>query len=118
MAKKTQKENIAPAANTTVASKAAAKVAENIFKRNSEIKEVHVASDGTAFYIRSDAQNHAKTLSNREVFSFKRGAVQSVSAAAKQKQPETKGAPAANKEEEVDELTGNINSDESDKSEE
>ena len=118
MAKKTQKENNTIQPNMTVASKAAAKIAENIFKRNSEIKEVHVTSDGTAFYTRSDAQNHAKTLSNREVFSFKCNAVQIASAATKQKQPRTKEASAADPEDEVDELTGTVNSEEPDNTEE
>lgn len=63
----------------TVASKAAAKVAAEVLKRNPDIKEVHVTSDGTAFYTRNDAQNHANSLPNREVFNIKRKAISSKS---------------------------------------
>ncbi len=63
----------------TVASKAAAKVAAEVLKRNPDFKEVHVTSDGTAFYTRNDAQNHANSLPNREVFSIKRKAALSKS---------------------------------------
>lgn len=58
----------------TVAAKAAAKVAAGVLKLNPELKEVYVTSDGTAFYTRNDAQNHANTLTNREVYCTKRGA--------------------------------------------
>ena len=60
---------------STVAAKAAAKIAAEVLKLNPDIKEVHVTSDGTAFYGRNDAQNHANTLQNREVYSMKRGVV-------------------------------------------
>lgn len=56
----------------TVASQAAAKVGAEVLKRNPDIKEVHVTSDGTAFYTRNDAQNHANSLANREVYAIKR----------------------------------------------
>lgn len=100
MAKKETTKN-APA---TVASKAAAKVAAEVLKRNPDIKEVHVTSDGTAFYTRNDAQNHANSLSNREVFSTKREAEAAKAAPVKTKS-DTSTAPADN-EPEVDELTG------------
>lgn len=64
--------------NSTVAAKAAAKLASNILKANPDISEVHITSDGTAFYTRNDAQNHANTLKNREVFSTKRASVEQV----------------------------------------
>ena len=53
-------------AATTVASKAAGKIAADVLKKNPDINEVHVTSDGTAFYTRNDAQNHANSLQNRE----------------------------------------------------
>lgn len=87
----------------TVASKAAAKVAAEVLKANPDINEVHVTSDGTAFYTRNDAQNHANTLKNREVYRYKRE-----SAAARAKKADTPApaaAPAAPAPE-VDELTG------------
>lgn len=87
----------------TVASKAAAKVAAEVLKANPDINEVHVTSDGTAFYTRNAAQNYARTLKNREVFSFKRES----SAPARSKKsdtPTTSDIPAASNQE-VDELT-------------
>ena len=86
-----------------MASKAAAKVAAEVLKANPDINEVHVTSAGTAFYTRNDAQNHANTLKNREVYSYKRE-----SAAARAKKADTPApaaAPAAPAPE-VDELTG------------
>lgn len=62
--------------NSTVAAKTAAKLGSNILKANPDIPEVHITSDGTAFYTRNDAQNHANTLKNREVFSTKRASVE------------------------------------------
>lgn len=116
MAKKTSKtkatENVAEEATVqTIASKAAAKVAERIFKQNPDIKEVHVTADGTAFYGRNDAQNHANTLANREVFSFKRGASITVKPAKPSTNPEApapEAAPSetAGDEDEIDELGG------------
>lgn len=99
MAKKETAKN-APA---TVASKAAEKIAADVLKQNPDINEVHVTSDGTAFYTRNDAQNHANSLQNREVFSTKRGvaALKAAVAASKADVPK----PADN-EPKVDELTG------------
>lgn len=89
----------------TVASKAATKIAADVLKANPDINEVHVTSDGTAFYTRNDAQNHANTLKNREVCSHKRE-----SAAARAKKADTP-APAdtpAVPAQDVDELTGEV----------
>lgn len=61
--------------NATVAAKTATKLAADILKANPDIQEVHITSDGTAFYTRNDAQNHANTLKNRDVFSTKRTSV-------------------------------------------
>ena len=116
MAKKTTKETI-DAGFQTIASKAAAKVAADIFKKNPDIKEAHVTADGTAFYGRNDAQNHANTLANREVFSFKRSATTPEATAVKTAAKSTATAtpaPAPNPattdkpgdEEEIDELGG------------
>lgn len=118
MAKKTSKKQTAETvaeevAVQTIASKAAAKVAERIFKQNPDIKEAHVTADGTAFYGRNDAQNHANTLTNREVFSFKRGAT-APEATATKSTAATTPAPTANSvttnkpgdESEIDELGG------------
>lgn len=118
MAKKTSKKQTAETVAEevtvqTIASKAAAKVAERIFKQNPDIKEAHVTADGTAFYGRNDAQNHANTLTNREVFSFKRGASTPEATPAKSTASATP-APAANPatddkpgdEAEIDELGG------------
>ena len=114
MAKKTSKtkatDNVAEEATVqTIASKAAAKVAERIFKQNPDIKEAHVTADGTAFYGRNDAQNHANTLANREVFSFKRGASVTVKPAKPSTNPdvpapETAPSEAVGDEDEIDEL--------------
>lgn len=91
----------------TVASKAAEKIAADVLKQNPDINEVHVTSDGTAFYTRNDAQNHANSLKNREVFSTKRGiyAVKAAATKSKGKSPE-KNPETADNEPEVDELTG------------
>ncbi len=97
MAKKT-KETTNPA---TVAAQAAAKVAETTLRLNPEINEVHVTSDGTAFYTRNDAQNHANSLPNREVYSVRRGAAKAAATRPGASAP----TPAAN-EPEIDELTG------------
>lgn len=99
MAKKATAKN-APA---TVASKAAEKIAADVLKQNPDINEVHVASDGTAFYTRNDAQNHANSLQNREVFSTKRGVAALKAAVAASKADVSE--PADN-EQKVDELTG------------
>ena len=95
---------------STVGSKAAAKVAERIFRLNPDIKEVHVTSDGTAFYGRNDAQNYARTLQNREVESFKRGTARPASAPVKKGTASQSKAPVAEIQEtgEIDELTGEV----------
>lgn len=58
--------------SATVAAKAAEKVGRDILKENPELKGVYVTTDGTAFAERNDAQNHAKTLKNREIFNIRR----------------------------------------------
>ncbi len=68
--KETTKDNA-----STVAAKAAQKIAREILKENTKMNEVHVTSDGTAFFTRNDAQNHANSLKNRDVFSCKRAAL-------------------------------------------
>lgn len=90
---------------TTVASKAAEKIAADVLKQNPDINEVHVTSDGTAFYTRNDAQNHANTLQNREVYSTKRGVSVKATAKPKGNTPEGEVSPAEG-EQEIDELTG------------
>lgn len=55
------------AQTASVATKAAQKAGREILKLNPDIKEVFVTSDGTAFYARNDAQNHAYGLKNRDV---------------------------------------------------
>lgn len=100
MAKKKETAKNAPA---TVASKAAEMIAADVLKQNPDINEVHVTSDGAAFYTRNDAQNHANTLQNREVFSTKRGIAALKAAVAASKADVSE--PADN-EPEVDELTG------------
>lgn len=105
MAKKETAKN-APA---TVASKAAEKIAADVLKQNPDINEVHVTSDGTAFYTRNDAQNHANSLQNREVYSTKRGvaALKAAVAASKAgKAGKADESKPADNESEVDELTG------------
>lgn len=124
MAKKTSKKQTAETVAEevtvqTIASKAAAKVAERIFKQNPDIKEAHITADGTAFYGRNDAQNHANTLTNREVFSFKRGA-SAPEATTTKSSAATTPAPTANSattnkpgdEAEIDELGGDPINDE------
>lgn len=109
MAKKTAKDTTA-----TVSSKAAAKVAAEALRQNPDIKEVHVTSDGTAFYSRNDAQNHAKSLSNHEVFSSKRGEV-AIKAPTTGGEETPVAIPQADSEPERDELTGEIINDETEK---
>lgn len=106
MAKKETAKNVA----ATVASIAADKIAADVLKQNPEINEVHITSDGTAFYTRNDAQNHANSLQNREVFSTKRGV-----SAAKVAATKPKGNTS---EANVDELTGEAINDEPAKTDE
>lgn len=115
MAKKTKETEKSPA---TVAAKASAKIAEETLRLNPDMNEVHVTSDGTAFYTRNDAQNHANSLPNREVYSTNRRTAALKAAAAKSKadttDPAAPGTPAAapsDNEPEVDELTGEAVSD-------
>lgn len=112
MAKKTKESNAA----STVCAKAAAKVAVEVLKQNPEMNEVYVTSDGTAFYTRNDAQNHANSLQNREVFSTKRGMAESASKPAENSTEATAETPE-NKEG-VDELTGETINDGTTKSDE
>ena len=56
----------------TAAMTAAMKIAKGIFEASPAMKEVHVASDGTAFYTLNDAKNYARTLKNKSVISLKR----------------------------------------------
>lgn len=104
MAKKETTKNGA----ATVASKAAEKIAADVLKQNPDINEVHVTSDGTAFYTRNDAQNHANSLQNREVYSTKRGAAVKATAS----KPADTEQLAGESEPEVDELTGEAISEE------
>lgn len=110
MAKKTTSKK----SSATVGSNATAKVAENVLRLNPDINEVHVASDGTPFYSRNDAQNYARSLSNHAVQSFKRDAVGMQAAAGKKKA----AADETGTEEATDELTGETINDEPDKTEE
>lgn len=91
----------------TVAAKTAQAVAEQTLKRNPEMKEVHVTSDGTAFFTRNDALNHANTLKNREVYSIKRSALTPATAATKTAaKTSAKKTETKTEEPKVDELTG------------
>lgn len=66
------KKETTEAKAATVAAKAADKIAAGVLKANPDLKEVYVTSDGVAFYTRNDAQNHANSLKNRELFKRKR----------------------------------------------
>ena len=90
----------------TVAAKYAARIAEETLRLNPDINEVHVTSDGTAFYTRNDAQNHANSLPNREVYSTNRRTAALKAAAAKSKADTAEPAAPSDTEPEVDELTG------------
>mgnify|MGYP006976538066 CR=1 FL=1 len=99
------KKETAKTAPATAASSAAAKVAAEVLKQNPDINEVHVTSDGTPFYNRNDAQNHARSLANREVFCHRRGTAVTACVASKAEKsaPDTPPAPSG---QEIDELTG------------
>lgn len=58
--------------SATVAAKAAEKVGREILAQNKTLNQVYVTTDGNAFAERNDAQNHARTLQNREVFNIRR----------------------------------------------
>ena len=60
------------AAKQTAAMTAAKKIAKGIFDASPAMKNVHIASDGTAFYALNDAKNYARTLHNKEVISLNR----------------------------------------------
>ncbi len=110
MAKKTTSKK----SSATVGSNAVTKVAENVLRLNPDINEVHVASDGTPFYSRNDAQNYARSLSNHAVLSFGRNATGTEAPANKKKT----AAEEAGTEEATDELTGETINDEPAKTEE
>lgn len=71
MAKNNTRKPAAPKTRTTqdVAARA---VAKSIFDARKDMDEVHVASDGTAFYTLSDAKNYARTLKNDKVVTVRR----------------------------------------------
>ena len=54
----------------TVQSASAKTIAKGVFAANPDMKEVHVTSDGTAFYDLCDAKNHARSLKNKAVVSL------------------------------------------------
>lgn len=56
----------------TVQMSAAHKIAQELFAANKTLDEVHITSDGTAFYTKSDANNHARTLKDKAVATVKR----------------------------------------------
>lgn len=56
----------------TVQMSAAHKIAQDLFAANKVLPEVHITSDGTAFYSKSDANNHARTLKDKAVATVKR----------------------------------------------
>lgn len=56
----------------TIQVSAAHKVAQELFAANKVLNEVHVTSDGTAFYLKSDAVNHARTLKDKALATVKR----------------------------------------------
>lgn len=57
---------------TPRASDAVVKVGKAILKNNSQMSVVYMTADGRGFYERNDAENHAKTLTNRVVTPVKR----------------------------------------------
>lgn len=71
MATKKDKTTTAAQSNTVQMS-AAHKVAQELFAANKVLNEVHITSDGTAFYSKSDANNHARTLKDKAVATVKR----------------------------------------------
>ena len=56
----------------TVQMSAAHKIAQGLFASQKTLNEVHITSDGTAFYTKSDANNHARTLKDKAVATVKR----------------------------------------------
>lgn len=71
----------------TVQMSAAHKVAKDLFASQKTLDEVHITSDGTAFYTLSDAKNHARTLKDKAVVSVKRSEL--AVSAAKEEKPAT-----------------------------
>lgn len=71
MAKQNNKTTAA-AQPKTVQMSAAHKIAQGLFAANNTLNEVHITSDGTAFYSKSDANNHARTLKDKAVATVKR----------------------------------------------
>ena len=67
-----QNKTTAAAEPKTVQMSAAHKIAKGLFATNSVLNEVHITSDGTAFYSKSDANNHARTLKDKAVATVKR----------------------------------------------
>ncbi len=51
---------------------AARNVAKSIFDARQDMDEVHIASDGTAFYTLCDAKNYARTLKNDKIVTVRR----------------------------------------------
>lgn len=98
----TKKETTAPKA-ATVAAKAADKIAAGVLKANPDLKEVYVTSDGVAFYTRNDAQNHANSLKNRELFKRKRD--EPAAPADSEKEDELKPGAETNTDKETTENT-------------
>lgn len=78
-------------ATKTVHKSAAQKIAQGLFATNKTLNEVHITSDGTAFYSVSDAKNHARTLKDKTVETVKRTIP--TAPVLKQEQPEA-DAPA------------------------
>lgn len=69
---KNNKTTTAAAQPKTVQMSAAHKVARELFAANKVLNEVHITSDGTAFYSKSDANNHARSLNDKTVATVKR----------------------------------------------
>lgn len=56
-----------------------------VFKDNPKLKEFHTTSDGTKFFRKGDAQNHAKGLKDKTVKTVERGSEESTKSTAKEK---------------------------------
>lgn len=85
--KKTTAANKTETKPKTVQMSAAHKVAKDLFASQKTLDEVHITSDGTAFYTLSDAKNHARTLKDKAVVSVKRSEL--AVSAAKEEKPAT-----------------------------
>ena len=90
------KTTTAAAQPKTVQMSAAHKVAQGLFASQKTLNEVHITSDGTAFYSKSDANNHARTLKDKTVVTVKRSDLAATPV------KEEKTAPAPVKEDEGD----------------